>query len=595
MIDRRYSVKSTVHGVRIVMLLGLLLATWPGASTGATVQSNGGMVIGATLSCGPTACGPEFSVQVSVTTDDGESLGSCTVTGNVLDQSHVPGCAVDFPSQPTGTLIVTEDVSTLPAGYGPVENPMYVDSTQLGSASHDVIFQNVLQTVNAGTAQTSDVAIATTENGGAATDVCYVLVDFSNEGCDRNGDGQVAFEDVPVGAYTVRQTADLGSGRSVDDFTIQVTGALGSGGREVFSTTVDAASGGSEVQPSPDGAVDIALITREPEDGDLLTGACYVLVGYSNEGCDENGDGQVTFAQVLYDTYTVQQTRTPAGYPTINDYEISIQPVDGIPGLGTVGYPLGFIVKQAPEQNLPDTRNVSVHLLDMIGGSPAKLMDGICVELVGASEIDCDRDLVDGQIDFLDVPVGGPYEIRFSNTPTGFVSDFFDSGPIFVSIVAGTGVPSNAMIFVLVGVDSEFGGSNGDREIAPQEVSQRSGTATVVVTFRGCPESFVPDVEDPYAACTIPLDAPDASLVGEFGVGQSLVPITGLERQYDGSYIFYASSDGGFYLELTGLEPVLRDDFLIYGVDDQDGSSYITLLDNGETREIVVFYYYEEE
>jgi len=70
------------------------------------------------------------------------------------------------------------------------------------------------------------------------------------------------------------------------------------------------------------------------------------------------------------------------------------------------------------------------------------------------------------------------------------------------------------------------------------------------------------------------------------------VPITSLDRQYDGAYIFNANSDHGYYLELTGLEPVLRDDFLIYGVDDQDGSSYITLLDNGDTREVHVFYYY---
>ncbi len=526
MIDRKHCVKSAMHGVRNIMLLGLLLAAWPGASTGATAQSGGGMVIGARVSCDATLCGPEFSVQVSVTTQEGEFLGSCTVMGNLLDQSHVPGCAVDFASQPTGTLIVTEDVSTLPAGYGPVENPIYVDSTQLGSASHDVIFQNVLQTVNASIAQTSDITIAATENGGAATDVCYVLVDFSNEGCDRNDDGQVTFDDVPLGAYTVRQTADLGPDRSVDDFTIQVTGDTGSDGREVFAATVAGASDGSVAQPSPDGAVDIALITRDPDTGDLLTGACYVLVGFSNEGCDENGDGQVTFAEVPYDTYTVQQTRTPTGYPTINDYEISIQPVEGIPGLGTVGYPLGFIVKQAPEQNLPDTRNVSVHLLDMIQGSPSKLMDGICIELVGASKTGCDRDLVDGQIDFLDVPAGGPYEIRFSNTPTGFVSDFFDSGPIFARIVAGPEVPSNTMIFVLVGVDSDFGGSNGDQEIAPQEVAQGSGTATVLITFRGCPESFVPDVDDPYTACTTPLDAPDASLVGEWGDGQSLVSIS---------------------------------------------------------------------
>jgi|GEM_PF-6676075 len=113
---------------------------------------------------------------------------------------------------------------------------------------------------------------------------------------------------------------------------------------------------------------------------------------------------------------------------------------------------------------------------------------------------------------------------------------------------------------------------------------------TVLMTFRGCPEGFVPNVDDPFTVCTIPLDAPDASLVGEWG--ESLIPITSLERQYNGEYIYYASSGYGYYLVLTGLEPVLRDGFLIYGVDDQDGSSYITLLNDGETREIFIFYYY---
>lgn len=168
-----------------------------------------------------------------------------------------------------------------------------------------------------------------------------------------------------------------------------------------------------------------------------------------------------------------------------------------------------------------------------------------------------------------------------------------------MTINAGPSDPANVMVFALL---AEPNGA-GSATIEPADSSSSSGAqdpsstsgvteATVLMTFRGCPEGFVPDVDDPYTACTIPLDAPDASLVGELGVGQSLVPITGLEREHDGAYIFHASTDNGYYLHLTGLEPVLRDDFLIYGVDDQDGSSYITLLDDGETCQISVFYYY---
>src|SRR6478735_8106669 len=71
---------------------------------------------------------------------------------------------------------------------------------------------------------------------------------------------------------------------------------------------------------------------------------------------DENGDGQVTFAAVPPGAYTVQQTRTPSGYPTINDYDIVVQ--------NRFGVPLGFIVKQATAQNSPNTRNVSVAFVD---------------------------------------------------------------------------------------------------------------------------------------------------------------------------------------------------------------------------------------
>jgi hypothetical protein len=255
-------------------------------------------------------------------------------------------------------------------------------------------------------AQTSDVAIFTDENGHPAYDACYILAGYSEEGCDENRDGRVMFADIPWGTYTVHQTADLGPGRHVDDFTIRVRGNINSAGYEGFSATVIDETGDSA--PSPSGAVDIALITRNPNDGHLLTGTCYLLVDYSNEGCDENGDGQVTFAAIPFGTYLVRQTQTPAGYPTIADYEIDVQPTGYMEGF-SFGVPLGFVVKQAPDQNAPHTRNVSVVLIDM--KTHEKVLAGVCVELVGASNVGCDEDLVDGQIDFLDTR-SGPSEGR---------------------------------------------------------------------------------------------------------------------------------------------------------------------------------------
>ena len=51
---------------------------------------------------------------------------------------------------------------------------------------------------------------------------------------------------------------------------------------------------------SGDTGTDISLITRDPETGKVLPGACYELVGYSNVGCDEDANGTVDFAAIPY-------------------------------------------------------------------------------------------------------------------------------------------------------------------------------------------------------------------------------------------------------------------------------------------------------
>jgi hypothetical protein len=73
----------------------------------------------------------------------------------------------------------------------------------------------------------------------------------------------------------------------------------------------------------------------------------------------------------------------------------------------------------------------------------------VCVELVGASNVGCDDDVPDGQIDFLDVPAGGFYELRFTNLPAGYEVGTV-GGPLSVRIDAEPGAPSNQMILVLL-------------------------------------------------------------------------------------------------------------------------------------------------
>lgn len=268
-----------------------------------------------------------------------------------------------------------------------------------------MLLPTLAASVTATAQRTSDVAIFTTENGQAAYDACYVLLDYSEIGCDENRDGKVTFADIPWGTYTVRQTADLGPGRSVPDFAIEVRGNINSAGFEAFGATIINASGGSS---APAGFVDISLITRDPDTGGLLTDTCYVLVGYSNEGCDENGDGQVTFEDIPVGTWTVRQTRVPAGYPAVSDFAIDVPPTD---------YPTGFVVRQASQPNAPGTRNVSVMLID--ASTNTKVPMDACVQIVDVSNVGCDQDLVDGQIDFLDV-LAGSHDIVVTRLPAGY-------------------------------------------------------------------------------------------------------------------------------------------------------------------------------
>ncbi len=384
-----------------------------------------------------------------VTTQNGSSVyDACYV---LVDHSNV-GCdengdgKITFEDIPVGTYTLRQ-TANLGAGRSVADTTITV--TGQSSADGWEYFYVSVSTSGSGVTRVSpQVAIFTTENGRPAYDACYVLVGYSLEGCDENRDGKVTFDDIPLGTYTVRQTADLGPNRRVNDFTIEVRGHVTSAGWESFSATII----NTAPPPAPSSAapVDIALITRAPEDGHLLRDACYVLVGYSNEGCDENGDGQVTFAAIPPGTYTVRQTKTPAGYPTINDYQITVQNVDDVP--------LSFLVRQAREQNAPNTRNVSVVFVDI--STKTRVVPGICVELVGASNIGCDEDLMDGQVDFLDVPAG-TWEYRFSNLPQGWIVDpaGADFGPMPpLTIDASSGQASHRIVFIPIGLPTSSNG-----------------------------------------------------------------------------------------------------------------------------------------
>jgi hypothetical protein len=98
-------------------------------------------------------CVPNPNIAFVVTdASTGAVIGSCvTVFHNVPPDSHTPqGCGVfvDYAA----TVIVTEDTSTVPVGYLPVENPISITAPDVPGhgVSPEANFLNVLQAASPG-------------------------------------------------------------------------------------------------------------------------------------------------------------------------------------------------------------------------------------------------------------------------------------------------------------------------------------------------------------------------------------------------------------------------------------------------------------
>lgn len=686
--------------LRLLAVLAMVATTWMGAAIPATAQATSNIAI--------------------VTTENGSSVYDACY--ELVGYSDV-GCddngdgKITFWDIPLGTYTVRQVADLGPGRY--VNDFTIRVGGYPDSSGFERFFVTVISSSgssqSSSSGRTSNIAIVTTENGSSVYDACYLLVNFSDVGCDDNGDGKITFWDIPLGSYRVHQVGDLGPSRYVDDFSIQVIGVPDSSGFErfyasVFTSYGSSQSSGSSAPSTAGGTRDIALITRDPDDGHLVLDGCYILLEYGNSACDENGDGQITYKEIPLGTYTVRQTQTPSGYPTIDDFQIVVDsPYPNVP--------LGYVVRQATRQNSPGSRNVSVVFVD--SRTREKIESSICVEFVGGSEAACDDALVDGQIDFIDVPAG-TYPMKFTGLPANWQVLTGDMTSSSVTIASSPGMPANQFVYVevyvpdsaAVGSGSSSGSGNdspstaqrtwtasvtvilcdasgqnciggagvkidislasgeymgscttgesiltpwgnwistcsvpgmpfnadfvatqdpstipqgyaqahaydtvsvqnldpggGDQstfhflntrtssngtEASETSTSNPNASATLLMTFRGCPEGFNPATADYFANCTIPLDAPDASQILWGGDGMGGMPITMLDRQYNGAYI-YNAAPSTMHLILGRLEPVIRDAYTVIGATSSNNNSYIIDLTDGEVREVFVFYYF---
>lgn len=259
------------------------------------------------------------------------------------------------------------------------------------------------------TQEVADVAVSPVDADTyqVLTGACFQFYGGSEIGCDDNGDGQVDFRDVAVGTYLLTQTQAIdGYSSTADVWAVVASDRMIQVYLQPTSTT----------PPSSDELVDVSIVTRDPETGDLLKGACYIINNASIEGCDENGDGQVDYRDVVPGTYTVTQTGAPSGYDLVDDFEITI----------TDRGKQVFLVRQGPENS--DLADVSIVAVDANTGERIE-SSGLCFVIVGGSEEGCDNN-ADGQVDFLGV-VPGSHPVQITGIPEGYRA--FD-GPLSIDI-----------------------------------------------------------------------------------------------------------------------------------------------------------------
>jgi hypothetical protein len=346
-----------------------------------------------------TAQATDATVYIRTTTLDGFAMtNACYMILN----ASIEGCDdngdgyIRFQDIPAGDYTVRQTQGV--AGYLPVgEFPITVETY-----SPEQYFDVLMAPASIQPGTTVDIAVTTVDPaGGTATPGnCMILHGGSIEGCDENGDGQITFQDIVAGTYLLEETHTPDGAYPFGRQWIVVNA-------DGLITVLRPMTG-----PNPDaGTADVALVTRDPDTGDLIPGACYIIENASIEGCDENGDGQVDFDDVQVGVFTVHQTQAPAGYRPINDFDINIVPLDPEQSI---------IVKQARQQHDAAHRHVAVVLYDTNTGQ--RVAGNTCLEIVGASLEGCD-DNRDGQIDFLDVSVGN-YPIEFTQVPAGYVPAF---------------------------------------------------------------------------------------------------------------------------------------------------------------------------
>ena len=375
------------------------------------------------------------SIRITKTGDDGEVLPGVTFnlydsTLNLVDGGSTDGSGqITFANLPLGEYFYQE-TDTL-TGYV-LDSTMYPVTV---SSADQTVELNVTNTRESG----SIVVMKTdAETGAALPGVHFTLSDAQgnlvNEG-DTGADGSLSFGPLPLGTYSLVETAAPGS-YVPDNTPISVT--LDTNGQAVTKNITNSKALGS-----------VTIMKTDAETGAALAGVHFALLDSSSlaiaEG-DTGSDGTLLFSGIPLGSYTLRETATVSGY-VLNNTPIPVE-------ITTAGQTVTINATNAPAKG-----GITITKTDAENGA---VLSGVHFILYNGNnnfiaEGDTDSE---GKLSFSNLPLGS-YSIVETHTPTGYVLDgtprsvtITENGQIVeISITNGAASAS----IVVVKTDAETG------------------------------------------------------------------------------------------------------------------------------------------
>lgn len=313
----------------------------------------------------------------------------------------------------------------------------------------------------------------------------------------------------------------------------------------LFTLTMLAFPATNAFATQSDTPVDVRIWTVT-EDGDPVYDICYTLVGFSNLGCDENGDGNVLFEAIPPGSYLVE-----ASAPNGSNY--TVEPFSILVDASHTDYTISAfaIATEAPTTvttEPPATVGTTDLLLVTRDPKTGKALTDVCYELVGYSNIGCDEN-EDGRVEFADIPFSSVYTIRQTTTPAGYarMDDYSVSvmptdmhGPLTILLAqAKTQAPTGKINVSVVFYDAASGAV-----VPGAENCARLWNGTTAASKTGCDEEII-DGQVDFMQVAFDPDADNSRLTAEPMCGYELSPGANFRLLWVGQQtaIIYVSLD----------------------------------------------------